>query len=79
MVDLCKNQTTALAGFNREEPIVSKLLKTAHVHIAPLVNIKGFEKSSPGDCTGDKFTGKNFAQLVRDQVSFIGVFRAVCG
>ncbi|RUS78696.1 hypothetical protein EGW08_013551, partial [Elysia chlorotica] len=56
-----------ITGFNHGEPVVSKLLKTGHVHIAPLVNIEGFAKSLPGDCTGEKFTGKNFAQLVKDQ------------
>ncbi|GFR88437.1 carboxypeptidase D, partial [Elysia marginata] len=56
-----------ITGYNHLEQVASNLLKTAHIHIAPVVNTEGFAKSFPGDCTGERFTGRRFAQLVKDQ------------
>ena len=55
-----------ITGFNQQEPISTKLLTDAHVHILPRFNNQT-NRAKPGDCRGQNYTGQRFNDLVENK------------
>ncbi|XP_070205330.1 carboxypeptidase D-like [Littorina saxatilis] len=64
LVRLARHLTT---GYSVSQPDVKKILNSSHIHIIPQVNIEGLSSAMPGDCSGSKYNGSRFNQLVEQE------------
>uniref|UniRef100_A0A2C9JLP4 Peptidase M14 domain-containing protein n=1 Tax=Biomphalaria glabrata TaxID=6526 RepID=A0A2C9JLP4_BIOGL len=53
-----------VAGFNSQEPLVTRVLSNMHVHILPQLYPLNMALAEAGDCTGEKYKGTRFNELV---------------
>ncbi|KAH9525525.1 hypothetical protein Btru_001621 [Bulinus truncatus] len=61
LVRLARHLVTA---FNSNEPTVTKILGRVHIYILPQLNPTYFALAELGDCTGDKYRGTRFNNLI---------------